>query len=87
MNRITVTIQIRFFASARDISGKAEGEIKVPKNISPTDLHSIIVEQFSLQLIRQNIVLALNEEYIQGSAEIELNENDIVAVIPPLSGG
>jgi len=42
-----------------------------------------------LQPIQNNILLALNQEYIELSDEviISLHDVDEIAVIPPLSGG
>ena len=44
---------------------------------------------FSLDVLRENIVLSLNEEYINvsDSQVLTLNSGDTVAVIPPISGG
>jgi molybdopterin converting factor small subunit len=48
-----------------------------------------ILLYFSLDILRENIVLSLNEEYISSSEpqELTLNNGDTVAVIPPISGG
>jgi molybdopterin converting factor small subunit len=38
-------------------------------------------------MIRNNLVLALNEEYVDMDAPLKLKATDTLAVIPPLSGG
>jgi len=50
---------------------------------------------FSLKLISDNLILALNEDYVnvereqedKDSETIVLNVGDEIAVIPPISGG
>ena len=47
------------------------------------------VHMYRLEPIRNNILLAVNQEYIDLSDEtvISLHSDDEIAVIPPLSGG
>ena len=46
------------------------------------------IVMFSLQPIAENIVLAVNQEYIDtGDIPLTFNTGDEVAVIPPISGG
>ena len=44
---------------------------------------------FSLEILRDNIVLSLNEEYLDLDSEeiVDIKEGDTIAVIPPISGG
>lgn len=42
---------------------------------------------YRLQVIAENIILSLNEEYIDDNQQLTLREGDEVAVIPPISGG
>ena len=40
-------------------------------------------------MIKDNVLLALNQEYVEltDDLNVSLNNNDEIAVIPPLSGG
>ena len=40
-----------------------------------------------LDVLKYSIILAVNENYIDMSEQVHLNENDNIAIIPPLSGG
>ncbi|KAH1015367.1 hypothetical protein HUJ05_013100 [Dendroctonus ponderosae] len=48
---------------------------------------TIIVDQYSLQEIRNNVLLSLNEQLCHIEDNLELQNGDEIAVIPPLSGG
>lgn len=82
-----VNITILFFAKAREIVGKSEAILRVSKNVSCNHLLDEIVEEFQLQSIKNNVILAYNQEFCDLSAVLELKEGDEIAVVPPLSGG
>lgn len=42
---------------------------------------------FSLLPIKDTVVLALNQDYIEHNTQINLKPGDEIAVIPPISGG
>lgn len=48
---------------------------------------ALVLKYPSLQIIAENIILSLNEEYIDDHQQLTLREGDEVAVIPPISGG
>jgi len=81
-----VTIKVLFFAASRDISGKSEVEFNVRSKISYGDLKELICHNFGLEIIKQNIILALNQDYCE-EGDLLLKNNDELAVIPPLSAG
>lgn len=81
-----VTIKVLFFAVSKEISGRNEGELQVKSNISYSELKNIICETFNLQIIKKNIILAVNQDYCE-EGDLVLRENDELAVIPPLSAG
>lgn len=89
MDEIIPHIQatILFFAKARELSGTKECKIRIPRRLSSTDLLEKIISDFKLESIRNQIILAVNEEYVVADTILELSEKDKIAVIPPLSGG
>lgn len=84
MNKVSVTVL--FFGKARELADKSRASLNVTPHLSYTDLLNIITETFSLQNIRDNLILALNECYCD-CEEVDLKSGDEIAVIPPISGG
>ncbi|XP_061721377.1 molybdopterin synthase sulfur carrier subunit [Cydia pomonella] len=82
-----VNVKLLFFAQSKELAGTKESTILLPKKISYQQLLNIITENYNLQAIKNNILLAKNEEVCDNSLDIEINEKDHIAVIPPLSGG
>ncbi|KAG7297625.1 hypothetical protein JYU34_018337 [Plutella xylostella] len=82
-----VTVKILFFAQSKDLAGVREASVRLPEKLSYNQLLTIITESFNLQAIRNNILLAKNEEICDDTQDIEVRERDSIAVIPPLSGG
>lgn len=84
---MSVDLVILFFGKAKEIVGKSRETLTVRESVSYDYLLSKIVEEFSLQPIRNNIILAHNEEFCDLSSEVVLKQGDEIAVVPPLSGG
>ena len=42
---------------------------------------------FRLTIIKDNIIVTLNENYLEENQEVVLKSSDEIAVIPPISGG
>ncbi|XP_025201666.1 molybdopterin synthase sulfur carrier subunit-like isoform X2 [Melanaphis sacchari] len=82
-----VNVTIIFFAQARELSKLKSTTVQLPQTLFGHDLRSILVEQFNLLSIGNIFILAVNENYISDNLQITLKEKDIVAVIPPISGG
>lgn len=85
MNKVTVKVLL--FAKAKELYGKKEGIFIVDSVIGYTELLQEIVQEYSLSDIGGNIILAVNEEYLNRDEVVRLNSGDSIAVIPPLSGG
>jgi len=85
MTEVTVTILL--FAQARELAKLNKTTAQVPQTLFGNDLRSILADKFNLLSIANIFILAVNENYIHDNTQITLKENDIVAVIPPISGG
>lgn len=81
-----VTVKVLFFAVSKEISGQSEAELVVKSRVSYEELKQLICDKFGLGIIKQNIILAVNQDYCD-EGELVLKDNDELAVIPPLSAG
>ena len=79
-------IKILFFAAAADVFGAAKLEVDPGGNASVGDLLDRLAcsHPGSRDLLSRSAV-AVNERYVQRSAPI--CSGDIIAIIPPVSGG
>ncbi|XP_034664434.1 molybdopterin synthase sulfur carrier subunit [Drosophila subobscura] len=85
---ISVDVHVLFFAKCRELAKTTRSTYTVPSDIKAYDLLEQIVLRFGLTNIRQNLIIALNESYIEDLNEsLVLKDGDEIAVIPPLSGG
>lgn len=82
-----IPVKILFFARAKELAGVRESTIHLPRKISYNQLLNLITKNYNLESIKNNILLAKNEEVCEDNIDIEINERDNIAVIPPLSGG
>ncbi|CAG5115371.1 unnamed protein product, partial [Candidula unifasciata] len=81
-------INLLFFAKSKEIVGQKQTQIYLPKKTTGKNILEGILNEFpGLQLIANNVVLSLNEEYIDNNTEVNLRAGDEIAVIPPVSGG
>lgn len=85
-----VAIPILFFAKARELVGTGSSNISFVKfkKVTGKQLLSVVLKTFpALKDISENIILAVNQQYIDPEQLIEVEHTLEVAVIPPLSGG
>ncbi|KYN28718.1 Molybdopterin synthase catalytic subunit [Trachymyrmex cornetzi] len=87
MDKTEIQATILFFAKARELVGCKECKLSIQKTLSSADLFDKIVHAFELESIRNQIILAVNDEFVVPNSILILSENDKIAVIPPLSGG
>jgi len=78
-------IQILFFGILKDVVGKNLKELTINSQTSIADLKPILFEKFKGLDEFSNFSIAVNEEYVE--AYYLLKANDVVALIPPVSGG
>jgi len=74
-------IRLRLFAGLRQVAGFKEKSITLPEGAVVADL----LEQLPASIAGRTFYIAVNEEYAQ--RDTHLNEGDLVALLPPVSGG
>ena len=81
-----MTVRIRFFAALRERAGGAEAVRTVPEGTTVGSLwEALRREQPALGSYGARIAFAVNQEYVD--SDRVLQDNDEVALIPPVSGG
>lgn len=84
----SMRLRVLYFAKSRDVAGMVEEEFVMPAGCSTSELLAEIKARHSgMDGVLRTCVLALNHEYLEQGAVVQLKESDEVAVIPPLSGG
>jgi molybdopterin synthase sulfur carrier subunit len=77
-------VKMKFFASIRQTTGISESEVIVPDNINTRELLELVKKMYN-QFSEKTILYAVNGEYV--GEEVKLNEGDVIAFFPPVSGG
>lgn len=77
-----MAIQVRFFASLRELMGRSEQQISAQGIVMVNDVWRSINQG---QPLPENILCAVNMEYADGKASVE--DGDEVAFFPPVTGG
>ncbi len=79
-------IQIRYFASLREITGEEEEQLTVPNEATVADMRIMVLTRYSqLRPILEHCIYAVNHRYVP--AETILKEGDELVFIPPTGGG
>ncbi len=81
-----MNIHIKTFASVRDICGFDNITMELPDGASVKDAVSCLSEKNPELGTKIDILLfAINEEY--RAVDARLQDNDVLAIFPPVSGG
>ena len=91
MSHSGVSVYLLFFASVRDRVGGKDNEKIILPNAQWQNYHqliSYICDELYPNIvdIKNNLAIAINEEYSL-DGQITLQNNDRVALIPPITGG
>ena len=79
-------VRVRVFAALREILGKDEAEIELPEGTTIEGLWEQLVDDDDrLEPFTKSINFAINHDFV--GKETELNPDDEVAFLPPVSGG
>ena len=81
-----ISVQVRFFAAAADAAETGQAEYQLAPPVRLADLVELVEARHPrLAAVRGSITFAVNQEYAR--PDRQLVEGDVVAVIPPVSGG
>jgi len=78
-------IRILFFGIARDLANNNWIALEVNKDSRVTDILDLLQEKYQNFKNVREFSIAVNEKYTENT--FVLKENDVVAIIPPVSGG
>lgn len=77
-------MKILYFAEIKELVQKAEENIPFEQTISVQQFEDYLFERYP-QIDNKKFQVAVNEEFVQKTDLIQ--PNDVVALIPPVSGG
>ncbi|MBX0312639.1 MAG: molybdopterin converting factor subunit 1 [Sulfurihydrogenibium sp.] len=78
-------VKVLYFSQVKDKVGKNEEEIEF-EGKTLKDLVDVLVNKYpNIEDILKRSMFAVNESY--ETMEYNLQDNDIIAIIPPVSGG
>jgi len=88
-NNDKVSVNLLFFAKLRELTNLNAVEFELPKQTTGEILLNIICEKYkNIEILRNNLIIAINENYCPDSQEIiNIKNGDEIALIPPISGG
>lgn len=78
-------LKILFFGITTDITGCNTRTLNCDENITIKDLKTILISSYPDLKNINDFAIAVNEEYAEDETVLQLN--DVVAIIPPVSGG
>lgn len=78
-------IKVLFFGISTDVVGTNALDFFMSGNPTVADFKEVLVEKYPSLTELQSYAIAVNEHY--ANDEIILKDQDVVAVIPPVSGG
>jgi molybdopterin converting factor subunit 1 len=80
-----INIQLLLFGITTDLLGTSLIEVTLQQHASVKNLKENLLKTYPQLENINSYAIAVNEEY--ASDEMVLNENDVIAIIPPVSGG
>lgn len=78
-------ISILFFGMATDLVDSSSLEIELPNKITVANFKKFLLAEFPELQKMSSYAVAINESY--ATDDILIKENDVIAIIPPVSGG
>ena len=78
-------ITLLFFGISTDLVDNSSLEIELPNKITVASFKKFLVAEFPELQKMSSYAVAINESY--ATDNILIKENDVIAIIPPVSGG
>lgn len=78
-------ISILFFGMATDLVDSSSLEIELPSKSTVANFKEFLLAEFPELQKMSSYAVAINESY--ATDDILIKENDVIAIIPPVSGG
>lgn len=79
-------IRVLYFAYYKELAGTSEEEICLENDSTVGNLLEIVKRLHKpLEVEGERVIVAVNSEYAKSDAR--LNEGDLIALFPPVSGG
>ena len=81
-------MKIKYFAWIKDITNLEEEEINLNQAKNLDELKTYIIKKYpdlKKHMIKEILRFAINQEYVVNNTN--LNEEDEIAIFPPVSGG
>lgn len=82
-----IRVDVQLYARLRELCGdRSQIEIRVPAGASAEQCFEQLCGRFAaLAPLRETVAVAVNDEYASWSRQLQ--DGDVVAFIPPVSGG
>ena len=79
-------VKVLYFSSIKDKIGKKEEELELKEQTTVSKLIDILKEKYPhISEYISRVMIAVNEDYVEEN--YLLKDGDVVAIIPPVSGG
>ena len=78
-------IELLLFGIVKDVIGKSSMQLQTPENTTIANFRASLLDKCPKLKAYKSFSIAVNETYVDDYHQ--LKENDVVALIPPVSGG
>ena len=78
-------IEILFFGAAHEMTGSRSMQVEIPDDFDTSALKAMLEDRYSGLNSNLRYALAVNQKVT--TSNVRLSDGDVVAVLPPVSGG